>query len=366
MGGGGIRWLAVAAASVACGQSASPGEVNGGAFTDETFECTIPRSWIVDGGPPKDGIPALTNPPLVAASESPPRYLDDNDRVIGVVLDGVPVAVPLNIGWWHEIVNLELGAAHVAITHCPLSGSSLAFDLRAAGDVTFGVSGLLYMNNLVMYDRARDGPASLWPQLLRGARCGPRTGTPLAMVPAWEMRWSGWRSLYPDTRVVSEQTGHRRDYTYYPYPGYNTSEALFFPMPAPVDRRRPAKERVLGVPGGDGGGIAFPYGALDQLGPVAAVAAELAGEPLVVFWDRERRAAGAYRPALDGRTLTFATDGGVLRDEQTGSAWRVDGRATDGPLAGRRLAPLAEAFVAYWFAWAAFHPNATLWAGSAP
>ena len=64
----------------------------GSAFTVDTF----PTNQIVSGGPGKDGIPALNNPPFVAASGAA-NWLNENDLVLGVVSNGVAKAYPHNI-----------------------------------------------------------------------------------------------------------------------------------------------------------------------------------------------------------------------------------------------------------------------------
>ncbi len=327
------------------------------------LNCTIPTRLIFDGGPGKDGIPALDNPRLVVPNDPSVSYLRETDRVIGIVVAGEAVAMPLNVGWWHEIVNLNFGETRIALTHCPLTGSSLAFDRSPANGATFGVSGLLFQNNLMMYDRNR--PESLWPQMARGARCGAKAGTALPMIAVLESNWRSWRSLYPDTRVVAAD-GFQRDYRTYPYGSYDqlNNDQLLFPMES-VDRRRPIKERVLGVPGAGGGrGAAFPYGVLDAIGTVAAVHHAGDGRPFVVFWDRWSQSAMAYRPRVGEQELQFLVRNGAIEDTQTASAWGVDGRAISGTFMGQRLEPVAEAYVAFWFAWAAFHPNTELWSVS--
>ncbi len=337
----------------------NPGDVT--VLPEPELSCSIPDNLIFGGGPGKDGIPALTNPRLVRAGDPGTGYLEDDDRVVGLVLDAGPIAIPLNILWWHEIVNLDGYGRPLAITHCPLTGSSLAFDRGPAAGAEFGVSGLLYLNNLIMYDR--NGEESLWPQMLRGARCGVRDGTELPMFPIFEMTWRGWKLLHPETLVVSEDTGSSRDYTVYPYGGYDALNNTNTFFPTDLDPRRPPKERVLGIPSG-AGGLVFPYGLLDERGALAAVPVEVAGEDLVVFWNRFRETAMAFRPLLDTERLTFTVAQGRITDDQTGSAWTVDGYAVDGPLAGKRLSAKAEAFVAFWFAWPEFYPEVRIWNGS--
>lgn len=353
---------AVALAGCSGDDLTQPGE----GFDD--LACSIPRSQIFDGGPGKDGIPALTDPELVVTTAGAPEYLRDDDRVIGLALEGEVLAIPLNILWWHEIVNIRVGDLDLAVTHCPLTGSSMAFDRAAIGGAELGVSGLLFMNNLLMYDRTTN--ESLWPQLLAAARCGPRDGTRLGMVPIIEATWKGWSELHPGSRVVSGNTGFDRDYTVYPYGGYDqpNNQDLLFPIPD-FDTSRPPKERVLVLPvetEAGAGGVGLPFGVLSELGGVAAVRLldDEAGIDAVVFWDEGPEAAMAYRPTLDGQALTFSvTEQGIV-DGETGSVWRVDGLAVEGELAGRRLEAVGDAFIAFWFAWRAFYPEGEVWAAS--
>jgi hypothetical protein len=298
---------------------------------------------------------------MVQHGDAGTEYLVDGDRVVGFVLDGQPMAIPLNIFWWHEIVNLERGGVAVAVTHCPLTGSSLAFERSNAFGAEFGVSGLLFKNNLVMYDR--NGNESLWPQMLLGARCGDLDGTPLVSFPVVEMTWKGWRSLHPGTSVVSSEANSRMDYTSYPYGSYDDIDNPATLFPVTMDPRRPPKERVLGIPDGEGG-IAFPYGSLDELGAAATLTATRAGQDVVVFWDRARQGAMAFLPEAGDEVLTFHTEGDQILDHQTGSVWSVEGRAVSGDMEGSALPPVAEAFIAFWFAWPEFFPRVQLWSAS--
>jgi len=329
------------------------------------LSCSIPVADILAGAR-KDGIPALTDPTRLRGNGSGADYPELDDRIIGVLFDGEPIAVPERVFWYHEVVNVTLGGSAVAITHCPLTGSSLAFDRGAVGDAEFGVSGLLYLNNLIMYDRSA-GEESLWPQMLRGARCGDRDGVSLPMIPVIEMTWGGWLTLYPDSDVVSEATGFGFDYDDYPYGSYSEPDnrQVLYPLAEPMDLRRPPKERVLGIPDGSGG-IAFPFGELireatDLGGDLATVRGATSDGDFVVFWDGRREGGMAFRPEMDGQPLTFEVAGGAIRDVESGSAWTVDGASTSGTYFGRTLEAVPEAFVAYWFAWPAFYADIDLW-----
>ena len=341
----------------ACDTGGTETIIPAGEPTQQT--CIISLDQFADGGVGKDGIPALTNPPLVGPDEA--AYLVDTDRVIGFVVEGKPVAVPHNILWNHEIANLDFPSIDVAVTYCPLTGSSMVFDRAVIGGNEFGGSGLLLNNNLTMYDRTTS--ESIWPQMSRLVACGPRLGTSLKMVAALEMTWGGWKALHPATRVVSDETGFGWSYTAanYPYGNYEDphDDGLLFPME--IDRRRGPKERVLGIPDDRRGGTAFPFFELDKDGPLRALHASVSGRAVVVFWDRAAQGAMAFEPRLNGQAITFEVRDGRIVDSGTGSTWRLDGLAIDGTLAGTQLEPIAEAYVSFWFAWASFHPETQIW-----
>jgi hypothetical protein len=323
----------------------------------------------------KDGIQALTNPDLVDPDSPTVDFLLPTDRVIGLEFDGEYIAVPHNILWWHEIVNFDdLG---LTVTYCPLTGSSMIFHRTNVGDAEFAVSGLLFKNNLVMFDRKlevdnenTDGE-TLWPQMLAGGFCGPLEGSELAMYPAIEIEWEDWLALHPDTRVVGERTGLAMNYQIYPYGFYeqlNNRQTLDLVLDP--DERRPPKERILGIRPTFGQAVAFPFGALRDVavGGLTVVHADLGGEfgetnvdPIVVFWDSEAAAAVAFHPSTFTRDLNFEVRNGAFMDVETGSQWSIDGRAISGPLEGERLRPRQKAYVSFWFAFSQLFPDPVLW-----
>jgi len=128
----------------------------------------IPAEQILSGGPPKDGIPALTYPKMETA-EAADLWLKDHDTVLGIIIEGTARAYPIRIMNWHEIVNDRIGQHAFVLSYCPLCGSGMAFDT----DDRFGVSGMLYQSDVLLYDKKSD---SLWSQLMLQAVAGKRTG----------------------------------------------------------------------------------------------------------------------------------------------------------------------------------------------
>ena len=334
--------------------------------------CDLNPSFLIAAAG-RDQIHSLDDPAWVQANVSVPDYLQPETRVIGVQVFNVEYAMPVNVMWHHEIVNLDPGGPlgpQLAVTYCPLTGSTVVFDRKSIGGSTIGISGILFMNNLVLFDRS--GPTeSLWPQMMGEARCGPQTGAQLGRHHFVEMEWGEWVALHPETFVLAQDQGFDPiffDYTWHGYPyGLYREDPLFWResivMP-PLDRRRFPKERVIGLlPTANDPGIAFPFGALtDPDGRFLTVDFQYDGADAVVLWSDDAQGGSAYRPVTeDGDTLTFASTPFGIEDLETGSDWTVDGRAVAGPLAGARLLGIENAHTAFWGAWWAFNQSTRLW-----
>ena len=200
-----------------------------------------------------DAIPALEDPEFIQYRGrdflDEDFYIDDKDLVIGVKVGEEYKFYPHPILNWHEIVNDEIGDVSLAITYCPLTGTALAWDRTINGEVTtFGVSGFLYNNNLVPYDRSSE---SIWSQMLTECVNGELLETKLETYPVVETTWSNWKTIIGEPKVMTENTGYGRDYTRYPYGDYDTDHTyLSFPIDFDDDRL-PRKERIYGIVVGD-------------------------------------------------------------------------------------------------------------------
>ncbi len=268
----------------------------------------VPEDQIHHGGPPRDGIPALSNPTFITATEA--DWLKPDDRVIGIEVDGERRAYPIRILNYHEIVNDRIGDTAFAVTYCPLCGTGVAFDAEVAGKAReFGVSGLLYNSDVLIYDRQSE---SLWSQIMSKAVSGPLKGTRLKKIPIQHTRWEDWLEG-GDTLVQSLDTGYRRDYSRSPYGSYDDDRELYFPVNARSARYHP-KERVVGFEL-SGRFKAYPFAELAKV--ESPLKDSFGGQDLVVVFDA-------------------ATRSGEIRDDS-----------------GRPLPSINS----FWFAWYAFHPE---------
>ncbi len=370
--------LVTACSSAATGESTNAGQASGphaaapredvpSALEDRDNPAfpapLIDPAELLSGGPPPDGIPAIDSPTFEQADEV--DWLEDNEAVLSLTVGGETRAYPLRVMTWHEIVNDVVGGVPVAVTYCPLCNSGVAFQRTVTGHgvLTFGTSGLLYADNLVMYDRQTE---SLWPQLTGQASVGNLTGTELVAIPMGTVAWSDFVAADPDARVLSQNTGFDRAYGTNPYSGYDDADGeLLFALPDDLDARLPVKERVVGM--------------VDGSVSVAVVRSSLVGrDPLevtvgsrrLVVWHRPGQASaldadtvdggadigtvGVFVPVVEGERLHFEPRDDGFVDVETGSSWNVLGRATAGPLRGAGLTSYRH-LDTFWFAWATFH-----------
>ncbi len=358
-----------------------PGRLEIGWGNTDFSKHSVPFFEIISGGVGRDGIPPIDDPVFLNASDDP-EYMEDDDPVVALEVEGEAKAYPLDVLQWHEIVNDELGGIPVTVTYCPLCNTAVVFDRRVDGRVfDFGVSGNLRNSDLIMWDRQTE---SWWQQITGESIVGEMTGTKLDVIPAPIVSWIDFRETFPSGLLLSRRA---RSYDDAPYDGYdelaNTSPFLFLTeddqegirggegqdevISRKIDSRLRPMERVAALSIG-GHAVAYPFRMLRE---VPVVNDSIAGQDIVVFYvggtlsafegagggsNRTVGSTGVYDPFVNGEKLTFEVKDGEIVDESTGSRWNILGRATAGPLVGTELNPVIHTNH-FWFAWAAFNPD---------
>ena len=236
----GLRPVRAEEKKVALGASEKEVEVK---VTRDGTKYVVDPKKLLSGGVPKDEIPSIDDPKFVSVEEAD-KYIQDNELVLALTYKGVKRVYPLQILVWHEIVNDTIEDDPILVTYCPLCGSGIAFERRIDGEeVEFGVSGLLYNSDLVMYDRKT---GSYWSQLEGMAIVGELSGTKLKLVPIDTVVWRDWKNEHPNSEVLDQRTGFRRSYGTDPYGGYYEDSYLMFPVENRDDRIHP-KSVIFGV-----------------------------------------------------------------------------------------------------------------------
>lgn len=264
---------------------------------------------------PCNCIPAADNPEVGTAAEA--GWLNDDDIVFGIEVNGAFRAYPRRIMEVREMVNDTLGGRDLGIPYCTLCGSAQAYftDGLPAGieRPVLRTSGLLIRSNKVMYDVRT---YSVFDTFLGRALTGPLAARNLQLEQATVITtdWGTWRRAHPETTVLVEELALGRDFDF-----RNGRDAAgpIFPV-GDVDPRLPVHEDIIGAIAASGTPVAFQRS--------AAMIALNRGEQIAFENIRLVLAAGGIR-AIDA-------DGSDLGSHQ-----------------------------AFWFAWSQFHPGTALWPG---
>jgi len=231
----------------------------------------------------------------------------------------------------------------VALAYCTLCGSGILFETQVEGrdrPLVFGSSGLLYRSNKLMFDRETD---SLWNQFTGRSVAGPlvNSGIELKIRPVAITNWAKWRKTYPDSRVLSLETGHRRNYgSGVVYRDYFASPDLMFPTSVDETLFR-QKDYVFGIRD-VAASKAWP---IEAFAGGAVINDRVGQRQVVLVGDAATRTVRAYDRG--GRSFEAAEDGSQLKSG--GGYWQIGEEALTGP-DGTKL-PRVPGHIAYWFAW---------------
>lgn len=311
-------------------------------------EWSIPITDVLDGGPGVDGIPSLTNPNLVNANDSETNFIKDEDLVIGYKNGNDIRAYSHSILDWHEIINDNLGDVSLAITYCPLTGTGIGWNrILNDNETTFGVSGLLYNTNLIPFDRQTN---SNWSQILNESVNGDLLGTKVDLIPLFETSWKTWKSIYPNTKVVSRNTGFQRTYGISPYGDYNTNNNLFL-FPVAKDNRLPLKERVHTILKNSKAKV-YQFSIFTTNNVIKDF---FEGDEYLIVGNNEFIVSFILDETTSGLNFEYAynTTEIILTDNE-GNNWNIFGEAISGPRLGEQLTS-SESFMAFWFSIPAFY-----------
>ncbi len=262
---------------------------------------------------PCNCIPAADNPEVISANQA--DWIDDDDIVFGVVVNGEARAYPRQIMEVREMVNDVLGGRKLGIPYCTLCGSAQAY---FTDDVPEGVappvlrtSGLLIRSNKVMFDLNTYSIVDTFKgQAVTGKLA--EKGVVLKQLGVVTTEWKRWKAAHPNTTVLAEHLALGRD------PDFRNgrdANGPIFPI-GEVDPRLAAHEEVVGVITASGTPIAFQVS--------TALAALTKGEEVTY------------------ENVNLILDGGGVR--------AVDQQGAD--LGGHQ---------AFWFAWSQFYPETSLW-----
>lgn len=296
---------------------------------------------------PRDAIPAIKNPEFVSAGNA---GLDDNEPVLGIIIDGESRAYSIYLLNHHEIVNDKIGDKAFAVTWCPLANLAVAYDREVDGKVyTFGVSGNLLKNTLVMFDYETE---SLWSIVYGEAVDGKLTGRKLNELPGCQkVPWGAWKKLHPNTLVLSHDGA--RTVGYDTYEDYHKNEETGVLPPISIDKRLGVKTNIIGIEVNDKY-KAYPFYLFKD---TSIQTDEFQGLSLLVYRNKESGTIMVYDRKIDGVVINFEKKKDYAIDKTTNTTWDLEsGIGISGSMKGKRLRSV-KFLAVYWFVWADYFPN---------
>ena len=303
---------------------------------------------------PRDAIPAIKKPEYVPANKA---GLDDKEPVIGITINGKSRAYSVYLLNHHEIVNDKIGDKAFAVTWCPLANLAVVYNREADGkEHTFGVSGKLLKNTLVMFDYETE---SLWP-IVSGSAVednaveGELSGKKLdMMVNCQKMPWGTWKKLHPDTLVLSHRGAETVGYDV--YESYHRSKETGIYPAKNIDKRLSIKTNVIGIDV-DGKHKAYPFSLFDNK---RIVTDGFHGLDLLIYRNKESNIIMVYDRHVDGHVIGFKgnTKSDFATDNVTKTTWDlVNGIGIKGSMKGKTLRQI-DYIIVYWFVWSDYYPD---------
>lgn len=262
-----------------------------------------------------DCIPSIDQPKFISADEAS-EWLKAEDMVFGIDLDGVQRAYPQKILNWHEIVNDKINDQAIVLTFSPLSGSALAFERKVDEVITeFGISGYLYNNNSLIYDRYE---GNLWQQVSGEALSGPAAerNEKLTSLPIISVSWEKWLAKHPQSEVLSRENGLDANYNISPYNNYESTDRIHYPV-TNFNDDIPIKTAIYGIELNDQS-KAYTLEALEREGTIQD---QIADTPIEISLEESGKVS--------------------VKNLENGEE--------------------IQAIRLFWFAWFAFHPNTELY-----
>jgi hypothetical protein len=270
----------------------------------------------------------------------------------------ISTVINTNLLFFKRILLLKYKrfSKHLRPRKCPLTGTGITYVKRS----DIGVSGKLFENNLIFYDRAS---MTYWSQMYGVAIKGENIGEKFDIKPGVEMSWSLFKEMYPNAQMLSRDTGYSRNYDRYPYERYDykNSGTIIFPSAyksnqEPYNLYHPKSLTVI-LKEGDKWGL-VPFDELKLKNPMQI---NLNGQNIVIFYDEEAKFAVSYISSLNGKLLEFTTIAGdypnsfgsTVYKDQFGNVYNIKGEIIESVTLEGSLYQ-SSSYIGFWFAATAF------------
>lgn len=303
----------------------------------------VPFEDILYWGDPTDEIIAIDNPSFEGVAES---NWSSQDRMLIQYYNEVMHVYPVTVLEEHEIINDQIDDYPFAVSYCPITGSGMTWGRSYDGQVTeFGVSGMLYHDNLVLYDR---NTHSYWSQMLMLCIHGEMIESVPQVELVFESDFGFVKQHFPEARVLMKPDDD--------IPGPSTDPKKYKDVHDDVEPGSEDDERILNpgeyyfgvVRGMDVKIFSWDLFPAEQ----AVITTSFRGKKLIVAGSPEQNFIVAFEAKGQVGLEMKSIEGQfpVIMEDGKGNQFTLFGEVVSGPDVGVRLKP-ARAYRAKGFAW---------------
>ncbi len=285
------------------------------------------------------------NKTLASASDN---KVKEDKLVIGIEINGEAKAYPIQVIGYHHQVRDTVGGTPVIITYCTVCRTGRAFSPIVNGKVeTFRLVGMDHFN--AMFEDATT--KSWWQQATGIAIAGPLKGTALKELPSQQTTLSVWLREHPSSTVMQADTTFKKQYAELALYDKGTIKGGLEKRDSLSWKK---KSWVIGV-ANDKASRAYDW---NDVVAKRLIQDSLPGLPLLIVLEADTASFHVWNRNVKGNVLRFekGSDGQLLKDENTGSAWDLNGICVFGVMKGTQLQPV-QAYQEFWHSWQTFHPG---------
>jgi hypothetical protein len=285
-------------------------------------------------------------PETTAFQNSTGNKIPSKQLVIGVTVDGVSKAYPIEIIGYHHQVRDTINGKEVMVTYCTVCRTGRIFSPQVDGkSENFRLVGMDHFN--AMFEDSKTG--SWWRQVNGEAIIGPMKGKMLDEIPSEQMSLAAWVEQHPQTWVMQEDSVFKEKYE--GMKDYDEGKSKG-DLTRPDSLQWKEKSWIVGVQQGMNS-KAYDWKDLQR---VRVINDQIKNDPLVVSIEPDSVSFHVFSRIVDQDTLTFSLNHGKLIDNKTNSTWGWNGTCIEGILSGKRLTPV-QSYQEFWHSWKTFRPQ---------
>ena len=285
-------------------------------------------------------------PTKVVKTSLAANKIPDNKLVIGVVIDSVASAYPIQlIGYHHQVVD-NINGNPIMVTYCTVCRTGRIYSLMVNGkQETFRLVGMDHFN--AMFEDATT--KSWWRQSTGECIAGPLKGYKLKEIKSDQLVLSSWARIHPNTQILQPDALFKEEFE--DMDSYDKGISR-----GNLTKRDTAswknKSWVLGI---QDGANAKTYD-WNQLTKQRIIQDSLPNNPIVILLESDTASFHAYSSVINNEILIFRIKQDSIWDVNTGSKWSYEGVCMDGKLKGKVLKSV-RCYQEFLHSWEFFHPQ---------